>query len=489
MIISSSQSGGDTSSSIVRFLNAALSKTEPLWIVATERKGTAILRTYSEAPDALFQAPAIWDKVISSESLRRMSGEDLNRGTILIVDEAMFSGRGASNAIKILVDEKGVEREKIKIAVYAVHENASEAQADFRWIGQLSTSMYRRVREQILGCFQQKGSLLLDTEHIEISVGIKCGRSEFFRALCRSGVGISHETTAGRLNLTINDPILVGEKELLLKLPKYATIRNAVKKIRVVERMEDKFAIIPIFYPSIPKETKPDDYSIDSCLSALLSESDQDANFHVVGIFAALQLFQTVFMSLSELMNQNKVDPVIPEESLRHMKALFPTINLKKLHAYVQNFRELGRTTKAKKLLSDKPVHFDATTASENASLLNDIHLSVIKELASAMDDYPRKPKGLTIGELKKKLFAEGQPFSRIELAKPLLGAALDRAIDQADIIPDIDCRVFDDGIERVVRTFRIDGEIVLSDARRITTLWTEIDSLGNSNRCHNRGE
>jgi len=480
---------GTIGAQISSFLSSAIEHTKPRWIVPVERKGTALLRTYAESYLASRSDESIWKRVLSSETLRSCPPSIFRKGIILIVDDSVHNGKRISDTRKILIEEKNVDPERVKSAVFGVHEHSYSAPIDFRWSGQINDDTYPKVREELIQFFQRKGSLLLDTEHIEVPVEVKCGRLEFFDALCRAGLGVEYLSTGGRLNLTIHNPFLVNEHDLISLLPAKSTIKNVVRKIRVVERSNDRYAIIPIFFPSIKSDTNADELSgIDDCLSELAA--GPDINFHLVGIYAALYLFQTVFMCLRDLIGSQKVNVRIPhpgdtDDSLSHLQALFPDLNVEKLHTLVEHFIEDGRMRKARKRDVLKPCRIEATPGARYEKRLKELQWLILKEVRRLPDDLPSGPIGASIMELMR--LAEGTSQEEKTIEKALLSAALDVAIDEADLIPDINEMPFSDGEKRFVRTFRIDSEMVLSDIRRLTAIWRSSSPPPNSYAEYNR--
>ena len=157
---------------ITKFVNAAITKAQPSWIVTTERKATALLRTVLEKYPKLTQ----WDRIISSDALKCFPEEKLKEGTVLVLEDSICQGTGVAEIIGLL-EEKNVARKRIKIAAFSVHKDSQIKDIDFHWYGHLGRKNYGEMRESLLTYFQRKGSLLLDTEHIEVIVKLHCGRS------------------------------------------------------------------------------------------------------------------------------------------------------------------------------------------------------------------------------------------------------------------------------------------------------------------------
>jgi len=456
------------------FLSSVIERTNPRWIITTERKGTAFLRTYANRVLNPRATQNIWARVLSSQAVRELPEAFLSEGTILLLDECMYGGHSVSNMLKLLTEEKHIARDRVKVAVFGVHEHSSSQAPDFRWLGQLTDETYRRVRDGLIRMFQQQGSLLLDTEHIEVPVEIKCGRLEFFEALSRAGCGVTYLSSGDRINLTIHNPVLVDEQEFLAHLPAKTIIKNVVRKIRVVERAKDRFAIIPIFYPSTPSDANKASLSfIDESLSNLAGTPE--INFHLLGIFASLNLFQTAFMCLRDLIGQGKVNVRIPhpgdaDDSLSHMLALFPTLNIEMLHSSLERFVEAGRKWKARRSDLQEPRLIDACEGTLASRQLDEYQWLSLREVSRIAHELPNSAVGVTLQELM--LLAEDGDDMQRKKNEALLSAALDRAIDDAELVPDVSRMTFADGQIRYTRTFRIDGEMISADVRRVAALW-----------------
>lgn len=459
---------------IASFLDLAIERIQPQWIVPVERKGTALLRAYVDSSSREKSVNNIWEHVLSSETILSQNELVLGDGTVLLVDDAMQSGKRVKDILKFLVEKRNITRERIKLAVFGVHESSASIPVDCHWFGQLSDSKYRETRELLVNFFQRQGSLLLDTEHIEVLVEIDCGRLEFFDALCRAGIGVEYLSSGDRINLTIHDPLILDEEDLLSQLPAKTTIKDSVRKIRVVERAQNKYALIPIFYPSTPSNVSADDLSLlEPCLYK--QAADPETNFHLVGIYAALYLIQTALMCLHDLIARGKVKVQIPrqgdhEDSLSHLLALFPKLDIEGLHLVVEHFVESGRSFKGRRRFLHKPIRIDATEGTQYARRLAQYQWLALREVDRIGEDYPDDGLGVSLHELMS--LVECKYEKQIETA--LLSTALDRAIDEADLVPDISKMLFSDGEMRFVRTFRIDGEIILSDVRRVAAIWRE---------------
>ena len=162
------------SAQINEFLSAVLLQVQPTWIITVERKGTALLRTLAETVGSAPFPFRVWDRALSHEALDFVKDDSLRSGVILLLDDSIYRGTQIQDVICRLTQEKNVPRSNIKVAAFSVHEN-SFIHPDFHWFVQLEEGAFRAKREAVIEFFQQRGSLLLDTEHVEVSVRLKCG--------------------------------------------------------------------------------------------------------------------------------------------------------------------------------------------------------------------------------------------------------------------------------------------------------------------------
>jgi len=459
---------------IERFLQVTFQKTQPAWIVTVERKGTALLRTFVNSPSGRTHEWPGWARVLSSHALNTQGIGELLRekGNILLLDDGAYGGRRISSTLRLLV-AKGVPPERIKTAAFSVYEGCP-SRPDFCWFGRLGADRYRAVRTTVVTHFQQQGSLLLNTEHIEVPVEIRCGRLEFFDALCRAGIGVEHVSGGGRLNLTIYNPFLVDKARFLDRLPTGTTIRNVVRKLRVVERAKNQFVIIPIFYPSTPADCSTDSLSrIDDCLRTLAA--DAETNFHLVGVFAAMNLFQSAFACLRDLVMEGRVrvrvpGPEDPDDPISHMKALFPGLDIERMRHTVKCYIEAGRKRKLARKHLREPRRIEAVDGTRYADELTRLHWLTLREILRLSTDAPVGPRGATLGELLRIV----RDHDELLVGEALLSAAHDQAIDAANVVTDDAVMPFSDARRRNVRVFRLDGEMVTSDARMAAAAWRQ---------------
>jgi hypothetical protein len=487
------------------FLASVLTKCKPDYVVTVERKGTALLRS-ALAADSQRHLGLTWDRVLSSEALEAVPADTLRNRSILLLDDGFHFGKRIGRTADYLVSEKAVRRDDIHIAAFSVHEAAIEP-VEYRFFGELSDVRYREIRQLMLQQFQREGSLLLDSEHIQVVVELNCGRLEFYDALCRIGTGVEHVSMAGRANLTIHNPVLLNQLDFLSSLPSHTTIADVIRKIRVVERADGAYAIVPIFYPSTSvSNTERDLAGIDPVLSRVATSSS--AAFHAVGLYASLELFKSAFAALRDLDKARRINIRVPRpddydpESLSHLRATFPGLDVAALHLALERAVEIGRSWRRKEIFVT-PTRIDATRGMSAWRMKEAYKWAILSELGLMADNsllpaqlgwdgsQTMRRGGATFSDLLAKLnsipgFEIHNPVTRggrrrmsaapapkpHEAQEALISATLDELIDNAQVVTDTAPLRFTDNVMRLTRLFRLDGEVVYGDVKKASTLW-----------------
>ena len=241
------------------FLQRAIDATKPDLIVPVERKGTAILRALI---DNLEDAPLNWhwSKVISSAVLRGVSRDRLADHRILVFDELLRHGRRVDDTVKALLAH-GVREENISTAVFAVHEDYTRELDHFRY-NQLDDELYARYRQEIVEMLQRRGSLLLDTEHVEVLLRIEGSVKDFVDMLSACGEQVAvFRSGSDRLNITLDKPKMLHREVLQTLLPQGSDLEGVVNKCRIVRTNNpSEFALIPIFFADTPEKAPSEWY-------------------------------------------------------------------------------------------------------------------------------------------------------------------------------------------------------------------------------------
>lgn len=465
---------------LVNFVAEALKACEPEWIVTAERKGTALLRTYVEHLGSAEERLDLWGRVVSTDRLGEASFGEGN-GIILVLDEGAYNGRNLARTLEN-IKRLGIDSARIRVAVFGVHADCRAGRPiDFRRYGGLSTAGYRSVRSQLVQCFQKRGSLLLDTEHVEVPVRLKCGRAQFFDALCRLGSGVQHSSGDGRANLTVSSPAVLNEDEFLSQLPSGSTVTGTFRKLRVVERGPNEYAILPIWFPSVPSR---DDVLASWTPPAWSGTPKGRSAFYVSGLLASIHLFRSVGAALRDLIADGSVEVRVPRageqgDGLSHLRAMFGQLDIVRLRNEIETSLEVGRGfgLRGRQRL---PERLEAAPGTELGRCLGQVKYALTRGVYSAMNlpkyrpldfdrERPEDEGGGTYTEVVGCVSSHLPSANSDHVA--LVAAALDQLIDEAIVIPTIGCLPFADGRERLVRTFRLDGELVRADVARISAL------------------
>ncbi|HST52240.1 MAG TPA: hypothetical protein VLJ61_09555 [Pyrinomonadaceae bacterium] len=320
-------------------------------IVCSERKGTAVMR-------ALIQeigAPKLnwpWVRVVSTAAIEEFDWSAFKGERILFFDELVHHGYSLERAkAKLLEVTSG--RFEIKTAGFAVWDRCLY-RPDFSYYAAVDIEQYVEIRDAIIKMLQQYGSLLLDTEHIEISVRLECGLKEFYQELARAsdaGNTFSFLSASDRLNLTIWNPDVIEPEELNRWLIPGSNTKAVVSKCRVLEKDHSHFSIMPIFYPNT--RCVIDEGWISNLPSFIDRESLRSARptylFYLVGLLASLEVLKVVVASISDLIKAQKIVLEVPKEDFTHLKAMFPMIDTDKLWEYVRNIVSKGKLHKVER--------------------------------------------------------------------------------------------------------------------------------------------
>jgi len=323
------------------FLKHQIEEWHPDKIVVVERKGTAILRALKEWKEGPLAWP--WNDVISSEAIDQVPPEYFKEKRILVFDDMMKTGRHINDLKQDLKthDLWTPERDNIRFAVFAVHRDSSANLPDAWFYRELANEDYKQIRADIVKMLQKMGSLMLDTEHIEIRVRLKCSLIRFASALSRRAKAAIFTSSAQRTNVTV----LYGDDEAhalpLETFPSGTDFSSIVKKCRVVHREANEYALIPIFFPSILPDLSGWPASVED--SAMLGSGIKNGRFscfYGVGLLAALQVLHFVLKDLAVL-DPSEYSISLPKPraeadslggySLDHLNVVFPSLDLTSL--------------------------------------------------------------------------------------------------------------------------------------------------------------
>ena len=235
------------------FLLRHLRDWTPDFIVVCERKGTAIMRALIENLDHPLDWP--WPKVISTAAIGTLPPGFFKGVRVLVFDDMLRYGRHVSPLVDQLND-LGASPAQIRIVVYAAHEGApsrlsTKCLTFDACLRRLTSDAYYRVRDAIKAFLQQSGSLMLDTEHLEVRFTLKGSFQQLLESLRRRADATVFHSLDYRANITVyygEDSAYALPAQLF---PSGTELTGIVKKCRVVQRSWNEFAIIPICLPSV----------------------------------------------------------------------------------------------------------------------------------------------------------------------------------------------------------------------------------------------
>ncbi len=474
------------------FLTRQIEAFKPDLIIAVERKGTAIIRALNDWDEDPLKWS--WEKVISSSAVDQVSNNYFLGKRILVFDDMMNTGLHLNRLLTKLRD-RGLwnpEDRNLRIAIFAVHANSSsrilfqDEKVPHAWFYRdLTSANYQLIRMLIVGMLQKAGSLMLDTEHIEVRVRLHSNLNQFVKALGRKAKVIVFRSLDERTNITVfyeNTRRFPHDR-----FPKNTDFSNIVMKCRVIQRdhFGDEFALIPICYPSIPFPST--EWLDNQDLLELLGDgvkASEKARFYGAGLLAGLEVLKWVLRDLS-IWGADKYAlsfPKNPKESdsksgyaLNHLKVMFPTLDVERLTQLIYKIgkeaESEGNVLKKIKFESCKlPLSSDEELYQKAINLLQVIQHVLdqrVMEEYILKDKGPPHPYGLTA----KEIFHLGK-MEDLNLQDVQISTLFDILIDGAYIIPHVERRTDESGCERWFRTFQPDGEVVSDWVRRYTTQW-----------------
>lgn len=407
---------------------------------------------------------------------------------VLIFDDSVNHGHSMRNTID-LIHKKFDNKVNIATAAFAVHENCeADIQLDFYFYVDLKDERFNEIREDVVTFLQERGSLLLDTEHIEININLKGIEDKFYRAIASLGKTVKFETMPMlNKNLTLFQPLRDYSQPLIDILPKGSSISDGVWKCRFITKPDNRIALIPICYPLLPfKLSDEDKNKLPDCFKSLLSDEEDNfkLNFHLIGIFASIKMLSGIFavfagdetrplidIDFPEIYNPKKHDTLSDKEKIAirrkdiysHLRAMFPKIDVSKVQELVRAAIDEGLRNKSlyKELLKK-----DYT----RNQIAPDELRKCARRLTKAIYDIIQNNKnfgidstGASMYEILDYLKQEGSSKMLVEN----YSAAMDQLIDEAIINTDVDKTVTDNGTKRIFRTFKPDGEFLISKILR----------------------
>lgn len=477
------------------FLDAEIRSWKPDIIVVYERKGTAILRALIECGDTPLDWS--WAKVISSTSLDQLPDDALRNRRILIFDDMVRTGGHIRKALEAL-KARGVFDEQsrnVRLVAFAVHQQFTRSSIGGRWLDSwfyrdLTTTAYAKIRDRIICLLQKSGSLMLDTEHIEVRIRMREGFNRLLTALRRRSDPVEFRSAGGRTNITVFYPDDASHKLPADRFPENSGFTHIVKKCRIVERdTPDEFAIIPICLPAIPTQDGSwvawdnDARMLGDGITNRIAEL---ATFYGVALVASLYPLEWI---LKDLYASEMEDFVItlPSDSdaslsrsgytLNHLKVMYPSLRTDLLTRQIAEVEKRAHTEgRELRRLKHQPrpaLSFPNEELYANAmSLLQAIrHTLDARKAEASQTSSEVAVQRCTKGLRASQIFRLGT--EKFGWEPPRISTLFDILIDDAKLVTRVE-RTLDEETnrERWTRTFEPDGEVVSDLVRRYTAQW-----------------
>jgi hypothetical protein len=448
---------------LLQFIEELILREEVDLIVCSERKGTAILRALiQEIRNPKLEWP--WERVVSTAAIEEFDWSSFGGKTILFFDELIHHGYSLKRA-KEKLSTFIKDDTRIISAGFAVWDRC-ECRPDFSYYSSVDIQSYVDIRNEIIGMLQQYGSLLLDTEHIELTVIIDCGIKEFYQELARAsecGNAFSFLSASERLNLTIRNPDILEPEELNKWLTPGSNTKGVVWKCRVLEKDHSRFSIMPIFYPNA--RCIIDERWISNLPSFIDRKSIINARptylFYLVGLLASIEILKSVVASLNDLIRAQKIVLEVPKGDFTHLRAMFPMIDTEKLWDYVRNVVLKAKQHKLERSAKSVEVQHVPEKVLTNMSYLL---ISRIMKVIDQKEEDTRLLRGVTWSQLDEIAKAGGE---LLKVDHKLWSIVPDRLIDSGMLHTDVEEVKSTLGEPWAIRTFGPDSEIVAGKLRR----------------------
>lgn len=464
-------------SMVLRFLREVIESECVDVLVPVERKGTALLRSLLETVGEE-RLDWQWENVVSTAALGGHAAEERIAGrTILLFDDLTRGGHHFADAEEQLQKLGPAEIIKASLGVHKDYEDRpgeSRSEMPDRYVyRRLGDEAYQRLRRDIIALLQEEGSLLLDTEHLELRVRANCSVSQFFSSAANivSGVhladrharssasvprgGVSFVSPGGRPNLTVCAPIRAEE----------GSVDVLLRKVRFVWLPDGRCTVIPICFPDVTEErTEEFSHHIEDSgvfssqgegqtgTGGFLSDSDRKrALFYRVGLVKSLELLGDVVGALRAMGPRVTIDLATdcgsdgatgeaPELGfrIRHLLSVYPGLHLHRLAETATSLGSHARPKGDQRTDAGRHVSLDARKMGATAEAL--LRLLVRRS---------------ELGEAPLHVWSEGQRSRTHRLALRYteilalrealtignpnalsVSAALDYLIDAGDVLP-----------------------------------------------------
>ena len=427
-----------TVAALDRFVHGLVNSAAYDYIVPVERKGTALVRAGLGADPA-----RSWRRILSSDAIKTVRS-DGPAAHILIVDDSVWTGRSLQQTVDAV--RSALPAAHITTAAFVTHQEAPTDAVTIAYYRGVDDECYRECREALIEYLQTKGSLLLDTEHLEVGVRISCPTSDFYSALAGWGETVMF-ASGDRVNCTV-----LRRADTLGTLfepvrPTYADLAGAICKLRIVSRPTERnsYSLIPICYPQLHLG-KSDEY-VNQFMPWTASVGwDQDAPdarlFQCVGLGFSVELALDLMMFLSEALPE-QIAFDFSSDGIEHLVTIFPELDLTQVRSRLDRIHARRRPRKTRHGVPDDP----------GIDILEDLAGDILQLCYDRWSIDTGFVRSIGLSDILQLARLTGHTEAR-------LSAALDVLIDSARILPQLSYARSGDST-LVTRTFVPEGEIV----------------------------
>ncbi len=470
-------SPGPTLHQVNNFVRDAVNASQPDYLVLAERKGTAVYRAVVDEFGADGLLP--WDSVIASSAIPETSAERLRSSRILILDDLVGRGVGLKRLLTDLEMHGALaaNRSNVSLAAFATHADCAVPEycsISAHYAG-VDTRTYRRIRHDLVRTLRTAGSLMLDTEHIELDLEVRTNITELMDALSVSGEVIPHADRSGRTNFTV----FYSETSEQLPFPSAAlppgsSTLGVVRKVRVVQKAPNLFSVIPILLPYVPSGELDDwrPHPEDEAIFAGFEGANPDGRFARASIRASLE---PLYWAIRDVYSH----PGRPAEvhkpsdrrkgtppSLEHLLALLPKLDVERLTLRVQDVVEEARSdggSAATRTLNRKHRPPQAAIP-RSPQELEICATELLCQLVRLVDEGQQSPSSVAAGQT---LFDVMELGIGLGFEPARISAAVDLLIDESLIVT----RVEEVATQLWGRSYQADGEVAIRMVRNLNSL------------------
>lgn len=252
-------------------------------IAVHERKGMAMLRRVVSLNPSLSEG--VWSRTISTELLLDRAREGELRGSILLIDDLLRTGRTVLGVVKSLIDT-GFEPSDICVAVLGSHDSFDTRQLSTIgietriWRKHLGDRAYSAYRSALVRTLRRRPDPVLDTEHLELSLTlVDLPRDpaptihQLAEALARTGQVVVPPFDHDGGRLAVMYPATERHPEsavfgLGLANP------TVVRKSRITEITRNHYTIRPMCLPDADSSTRLDASTMVDFVGAITRSSE-----------------------------------------------------------------------------------------------------------------------------------------------------------------------------------------------------------------------